>query len=382
MNKLWPFDRRRTLLVAATATAALVLLVVYLLGTALLIVGLAVVLAYMLLPVIQQIERTMPWRRQRPALSRLLAIALVYVLIIAVTVAALFWAVPAIVKESGQFADELPELWASIRETVEGWAGEYVDTVPRSVRDRIQESLDGAGGLVGIVAWSFVSKTAGVVSSSFGLILGLAAAPVLLFGLLKDSSRIRTSLYAPFPPDLQAHLRTMLDIAEHTLGGYVRGQITLGLIVGVVVTVGLMLMGVPYAFVLGLVAGLTELIPIVGPWVGGVFGVLVTLAVAPEKALYVAILYVVVQLVENTVLVNRIQGRALRIHPVWMTIIVVVAATYFGIWGVILGPPVVALVRDVAAWVTFEWNRLEREAATAKHQQPSCSSCERDITAD
>ncbi len=136
----------------------------------------------------------------------------------------------------------------------------------------------------------------------------------------------------PFPPELQAHFHDLLDIAERVLGGYVRGQLTLALIVGVVITVALVLIGVPYALVLGLVAALTELIPIVGPWIGGVFGVVVTLAVSPEKVLYVAILYVAVHLVENTVLVNRIQGQALRIHPVWMTIIVVVAATYFGIW--------------------------------------------------
>ena len=362
----WPFDRRRSLLFATTAIAALALLVTYLLGTALLTVGLSVVLAYMLLPVIRLIERGMPWRGRRPVLSRLLSIALVYILIIAAVAAALFWVVPATVEESGQFADNFPELWASVRETVEGWIGRYADEVPESVRDRIQQSLGNAGGLVGDVAWSFVSKTVSTVSGSFGLILGLAAAPVLLFGLLKDSGLIRASLYAPFPPDLQVHLRTLLDIAERTLGSYVRGQITLGIVVGVVVTLALLLMGVPYAFVLGLVAGLTELVPIVGPWVGGVFGVVVTLAVAPEKALWVAVLYVAVQVAENTVLVNRIQGRALRIHLVWMTVIVVVAATYFGIWGVILGPPVVALVRDVAAWVTFEWNRPEREAALSE----------------
>ena len=85
--------------------------------------------------------------------------------------------------------------------------------------------------------------------------------------------------------------------------------------------------------------------PSSGPWTGGVFGVVVTLAAAPEKALWVAVLYVAVQVAENTVLVNRIQGRALGIHPVWMTVIVVVAANYVGIWGVILGPSTVALVR-------------------------------------
>lgn len=327
MKLRWLFDRRQSLLIAAAAVVFLFLLALYLLGTALLTVGLSVVLAYMLLPVIRLIERGMPWREKRPGMSRLLSIAAIYLLIIAVFAGVLLWVVPSTVEEGQEFADELPGLWASVRETLEDWIELYTDEIPEGVRDRIEETLDGAGALVGDVAWSFVSKTVSTVSSSFGLILGLAAAPVLLFGLLKDPARVRASLYAPFPPDLQAHLRTLLDIAGRTLGAYIRGQITLGIIVGAVVTVALLLMGVPYAFVLGIVAGLTELIPIVGPWIGGVFGVVVTLAVAPEKALWVAILYVAVQVVENTVLVNRIQGSALRIHPVWMTVIIVVGAT-------------------------------------------------------
>ena len=363
MRFYWPFDRRRSLLISIAAVAVLTLLALYLLGTALFTVGLSVVLAYMLLPVIRLIERAMPWRERRPGLSRLLSIALIYLLAIAIFAGTLLWVVPSTVEESQQFAEEFPDLWVSVRENLEDLISLYTDEIPEGVRDSIQQSLANAGGLVGEVAWSFVSKTVSTVSSSFGLILGLATAPVLIFGLLKDPARIRASLYAPFPPDLQAYLRTLLEIAERTMGRYIRGQISLGLIVGVAVTLALLLMGVPYAFVLGLVAGLTELVPIMGPWVGGAFGVLVTLAVAPEKALWVAALYVAVQLIENTVLVNRIQGHALRIHPVWMTVIVVVSATFFGVWGIILGPPVVALVRDVAAWVTFEWNRPEREAA-------------------
>ena len=363
MRFYWPFDRRRSLLISTAAVAVLALLALYLLGTVLFTVGLSVVLAYMLLPVIRLIERAMPWREIRPGLSRLFSIALIYFLAIAIFGGTLLWVVPSTVEESQQFAEEFPDLWVSVRENLEDLISLYTDEIPEGVRDSIQQSLDNAGRLVGEVAWSFVSKTVSTVSSSFGLILGLATAPVLIFGLLKDPARIRASLYAPFPPDLQAYLRTLLEIAERTMGRYIRGQITLGLIVGVAVTLALLLMGVPYAFVLGLVAGLTELVPIMGPWVGGAFGVLVTLAVAPEKALWVAALYVAVQLIENTVLVNRIQGHALRIHPVWMTVIVVVSATFLGVWGIILGPPVVALVRDVAAWVTFEWNRPEREAA-------------------
>ena len=121
-----------------------------------------------------------------------------------------------------------------------------------------------------------------VISGSFALVLGLATAPVLVFYLMKDSGIIRASLYAPFPSALRPYLKDLLDIAERTLGGYIRGQLTLGLIVGVVVTAGLLILGVPFPFILGIVAALTELVPVIGPWIGGAAGVLVTLATAPH----------------------------------------------------------------------------------------------------
>ena len=112
-----------------------------------------------------------------------------------------------------------------------------------------------------------------------------------------------------------------------------------------------------------MVAGLTELIPIIGPWIGGAAGVLVTLATAPEKVLWVILLYLVVQLLENTLLVPRIQGNALKLHPVAIILLIVVASHYFGLWGVILGPPLAAMGKDVVVYFAREWSRPVEIAA-------------------
>ena len=121
-------------------------------------------------------------------------------------------------------------------------------------------------------------------------------------------------------------------------------------------TIGLLLMGVPFAFVLGVVAGLTELVPVIGPWIGGAVGVLVTLATKPAMVPWVILLYLGVQIVENVLLVPRIQGDALNMHPAAVILVIVVASNYFGLWGVILGPPAVALIRDLAVYFAREWN--------------------------
>ena len=180
---------------------------------------------------------------------------------------------------------------------------------------------------------------------------------MLVFYLLKDSGKVRESLYAPFPQALRPFLKDILDMGERILGGYIRGQIILGLIVGAVVTVGLLLMGVPFALVLGIIAGITELVPVVGPWIGAIAGVLVTLATEPHLLPWVILLYLGVQLLENTLLVPRIQGDSLNLHPAVIILTIVVASHYFGLWGVIIGPPLVALFKEMFVWFVREWNR-------------------------
>ena len=348
--------RRRYLLLASAAVVMVTLAVLYLLGTALLTLGLSVVAAYVLLPVVRLLERVMPWRRSRPGLSRGIAVGIIYLGALGILLGILALILPPTIDQSQRFVEEFPGFFNSARITVEGWIARYDELIPLEVRDLVEETLSNAGGIVGDAVGRVVSQTWKVVSGSFALVLGLATAPVLVFYLMKDSGIIRASLFAPFPAALRPYLKDLLDIAERTLGGYIRGQLTLGLVVGVVVTVGLLILGVPFPFILGIVAGLTELVPIIGPWIGGAAGVLVTLATAPHLVPWVILLYLAVQLLENTLLVPRIQGNTLNLHPVALILVIVLASNYFGLWGVILGPPLVALFKDLSVWFVQKWN--------------------------
>ncbi len=349
--------RRRFHLVAASAVVIATLLVLYFLGTVVLTIGISIVVAYVLLPVARLVEMAFSWRRGRPGLARGLAVAVIFLCLVGILAGVLALVIPPTVEQSRQFAEDFPGFLESARSTLEDWVARYAEMIPVEVRDRIEETLAGAGGVIGDAAWGVVSQTFEVVSGSFTFVLGLASAPVLVFYLMKDAGMIRTSLYAPFPESIRPHLREALDIADRTIGGYIRGQITLGLIVGVAVAVSLLLLGVPFSYILGIVAGLTELVPIVGPWIGGAVGVVVTLATAPDKVPWVILIYLAVQLLENALLVPRIQGSSLKLHPVAIILVIVVASNYFGLWGVILGPPLVSMARDMAVYFQDEWNR-------------------------
>ena len=369
--------RKRRLLVAAAALVVATLAVVYLMGSVLLPVGLSLVIAYVLLPLAKLLERLMPWRHNRPGLSRGLAVGIIFLVAVGLIAAVLIAVIPPTINQGRRFIQDFPGFFNSARTTVEGWIVQYADLVPQDLRDRSEAALADAGAILGQATWRVAQQTFRVISGSISFLLGLATAPVLIFYLMKDSGPIRESLYAPFPQGMRPYLRDILDIADRTLGGYLRGQLFLGLVVGVIVAVGLLLLGVPFAVILGIVAGITELIPIIGPWIGGAVGVLVTLASAPDKILWVILLYLIVQLLENTLLVPRIQADTLSLHPIAIILVITIGSQYFGLWGVILGPPLVALAKDVIIYFAQEWNKPPAaEGEDEVDQSPALNSME------
>ena len=195
--------RRRRLLLASAAVVVVALVALYLMGTVLLTLGMSVVIAYVLLPLVRLLERAMPWRRNRPGLSRGLAIGVVYLCALGIVAGVLAAMVPPSIEQGRKFADEFPTFFNAARMTLEDWLARYSDLIPVEVRDRIEETLSQAGGFLGDAAGKVAARTWGVISSSFSLALGLATAPVLVFYLLKDSGKVRESLYAPFPQALR-----------------------------------------------------------------------------------------------------------------------------------------------------------------------------------
>ena len=346
----------RPWLLAYVAVLIAILLVLVWLNTALLVFGLSAVLAYVLMPAARHIERRITWWRDRPERARIAAVAVIFLAAVSALAGGLLLVVPLTIEQGREFADEFPELISNARVTVEGWFELYVDVIPEDTRATIEEFLADSGGIIGSAAGNIAQQSLGAVTGSLGFILSLATAPILVFYLIKDSESIRKSLYAPFPAALRPHLRNTMDIADRTLGGYLRGQLTLGAVIGAIVTVGLLLLGIPFALLLGIVAGLTELIPLIGPFIGGAAGVLVTLAAEPDKVLWVLLFYVAIQLVENTLLAPRIQAKTLNMHPIAVILVFVLGSYFFGLWGVILGPPLTAMGRDIIIYFRQQWN--------------------------
>ena len=118
--------------------------------------------------------------------------------------------------------------------------------------------------------------------------------------------------------------------------------------------------GIPYAGALGVFGGITELVPVVGPWLAGLVGVLVVLATAPEQVFVVALGYVLIQLLENNLLVPRVQGRQMHLHPALVIVLTIVAASRLGFLGFLLVLPVTMTIVEIVKYARKELRGTEQ----------------------
>ncbi len=323
----------------------------YLIRGALLPFVIGGVLAYIFDPAVSWVERRLPWMSGRPGPRRLLSIVVVFAVAGGSVAAVLIAIIPPIIAEFGHFLEALPQLIRDSRSTVEGWNERISQNIPEEMRALVEEVVENAGAALISSGQGFVVRTLGVVSHTLTVILGLAAVPLLLFYVLKDREKILEGMVNTLSPEPRRHARNIGSILNGVFSSYVRAQLFLGLVVGVMVFLGLWLLGVRFAPILGLVAGVFELVPIIGPWIGAIPGIVVVLATAPDKLIWVVLLYLGVQLLENSLLVPRIQSQALNLHPVMIISVLIVGSEVAGLWGIILGPPLVAAAREVFLYV-------------------------------
>jgi len=188
-------------------------------------------------------------------------------------------------------------------------------------------------------SFRFVSRT---ISGTVTFLLGLILIPLMCYYFLVDADKFKSAFKRLFPRHYNERIETTISLMNVMLGNYVRGQLTLSLIMGVLVTLGLTACGVKYALLLGVIAGIAELVPMVGPIIGFVPAALLALATSPVKLLLVVILYAGLHLLENNVLVPRIMGRQMDLHPLTVIIAMMVGAQVFGLIGLLLALPATA----------------------------------------
>ncbi len=319
---------------------------------------LSAILAYVIAPVVERLSMIQPWHRKHPQVARGTAVLSIYTVVGAVLTIIAIFAIPAVVREVDDLIEAVPELSTAARERVDGWIERYNQEVPEELRTRVDEALQQAGSAVTGFGRNLFTRSVGIVFSTIAALVGYIAVPFFVFYLLKDRDQAAGKFYALFPPGLQPDVRECVRIANHAFGAYVRGQLLLGLVIFGMTYVGLRVMDVQFSLALAVVAGITELIPIIGPVLGAIPAIIVVLATEPDHWWWVILFYLGVQGAENYLLVPRIHSRTVSMHPALVLVLLAVGGALFGIWGLLLVVPVAATLRDVFIYV---YRRLQEE---------------------
>ena len=306
-------------------------------------------------------------------MRRTLAILLVYAVTIFALVEIINLTLAPLVDELVRFAQDLPALAGQLQAQIERLSEIYARLqLPDAVREWLDSMIAGLGqgdGAQPAVDFTIFFPVLTGAGSLIGALFGYLLLPVWVFYLLKDRVALTESFDRSLPPAWRFDVWAVLRIARRVFGQWVRAQLVLGITVGIFTFVGLLVLSRVvdpvfgrYAILLSVTAGVLELLPIIGPIISAVPAVLLAATSGLEPVIAALVLYTLVQQVENNVLVPKIQGDAVEMHPAAVMFAIVIGGALAGLLGAILALPVTAAARDV---VRYLFRRLSPDAADA-----------------
>lgn len=318
------------------------------------------VLAYLLLPLVNRLHTRFP---------RWAAILIVYLVSFSVLTAFFAYIVPPLADQLSQLITAFPSI-AQIQTWSEVVLDEYqqiLATLPEGMRTEVEQNIAVlVNNGLSTLRTNFVSYMQGIgtflinsllsIVNTVTFLLGFFLIPFWLFYVLMDNHAGGEALDRMLPRWFRADFWALVRIVNYDLSGYVRGQIILGLAVASAAGIGLLILDmfgldVDYILLLAVIAGFTELIPVIGPILGAVPAVILGFIDSPTTGIAVVILYILIQQLENNFLVPRIVGDSVGLHPAILMVLLVTCSQVFGLAGAIFSAPLGAVSRDIFSYL-------------------------------
>ncbi|MDI3280357.1 MAG: AI-2E family transporter [Bacillota bacterium] len=316
------------------------LALLYLLRAVFLPFLLAGLIAYLTLPVVGLLEAR--------AVPRSVAILLAYLGLFLVAGALVTWGLPPLLAELEAVGQLAPQKTRQLELTIQEFLRQYrrarLPEFVKTVMEEAEESLRLA--LLGF-ARRLADLMVAVLSRAFFFLL----APVLAFYLLRDREQLLEGFLALFPPPWRGEVRALCAEAHAVVSGFIGGQLLVGMTVGTLIAAGLALLQIPFALLLGVLAGLFDLIPYFGPLISALPAVLLALPAWPWKPIYVVLLFLAVHQAEGAWLAPRVLSHRVRLHPLTVIFALLVGEHLWGVAGMLLAVPAAAILRVVAGFL-------------------------------
>jgi len=279
-------------------------------------------------------------------IPRGVTIGATYLLVIGLLGGVIYFIIPPMVGQLKQLADQLPTYFNYFTEITNNLAN--IGT--NDLAGGSQQNINAVANFLNNFSSNIFDTTRGFVSGFTALLTVF----VLTLYLLLDEDGIKKFFIALLPIQQKNQIQAIAHKVGMGLGAWFRGQLFLGLMIGIVVYTGLLIMDIPYALTLAILAGILELIPIIGPIISAIPAILIALSLSPTTALIVAIFYILVQELENKFLVPKVMQRTVGLHPVTIIIVLLIGAKLMGLLGILLAVPMTTMIYIVLK----EWSTL------------------------
>ena len=298
-------------------------------------------------------------------LSRALATTIAFVALLAALAGFGFFIFPELGRRFVQFANAFPGFYEEARAFVQELQDNYQGAqMPAWVISAFQAAQDSIASSLAQASRSLATGILSAGTSILGFFTSLFLGMIIGFYLLAGLPAVGQGMLRMFPPDTRGEVTDIGMRMNAVVGGFIRGQALIALIVGVVTGVAMALIGVPYAVTIGVIAGVTNIIPYVGPIVGGFVAAIVALFVDPVLMLWAIAVFVAIQQLESTFLSPKIMSDQVGLHPVVVILSLAAGASLAGLIGMLLAVP-------VAGTVSAVWSHYSEKHGWSVPEEPS-----------
>ncbi|MBC1486193.1 AI-2E family transporter [Listeria seeligeri] len=306
---------------------------------------------YLFNPVIDWLEKK-KWKRGW-------AIALLYVVIIGLIILLFSFVIPAVKDQIVSLFKTFPGYWDQITQKFNEFSqsslfDQLKDKLSTNMSD-IMKTLSEKGTSVLNSAITSVGSIVGTVTE---VVLAIVTTPLVLFYLLKDGKKLPDFLLKMLPVNGRAHTRQVLGEANHQISSYIRGQIIVSLCIGILLFIGYLIIGLPYALTLAIIAACTSIVPYLGPAIAITPALIIAIVTSPWLLVKLIIVWCVVQLLEGKFISPQVMGKTLKVHPITILFVILIAGNLFGVLGVIFAVPGYAVLKVIVTHVFIWFKRV------------------------
>jgi predicted PurR-regulated permease PerM len=360
---LTPSKRNRLILVAVITI--ILLWVFYTARKALLPFIAGFLIGYVILPLVNFLDTHMVVALRSRKLSRALSILIVYLMVVLVIAVIVAFLIPILSEQVQTLEYNMPYLISHATNLLRDWLEEYQGSLPIDVdlpidlERIISDNLTRLSTELGQTVQGGVKQTITVVTNTITFILGIVLIPIWLFYVLLDETKARRTSLALVPRANRPDARNIYTIVDNVLGSYFRGQFLLGASIGITATISLVIIGVEPALLLGIMAGILEFLPYIGPLVTLLVAGFIALIQSPIQALWTVVAFLIIQQLESNLLAPQVTSNSVRLHPAIVIFAIVVGNEIAGIWGMLLIVPITAVSRDVIRYLFLRFSDVE-----------------------